>query len=430
MCVDQICFKLYFRGIPNILETMSNSTHLPTIAMTSDLSVTESTTESPPHVIDVVYPPILIAVGVTCNVLIILVMRTKQFCRQSTSVFMTTGAINDALGLVVSMTTHWLHVSFDRIYYRHDVSNICKFLDFYGWGNCDFGILITSTMTVDRALAMTFPLKVKTKSVKRARITVLVLTLIVVAKEFHFLIGSKMVPESRKERLCDVFPATDSYKFFWKDVWPWFHLSYLSVCFITIISSNIVLVFQIFKSIKFEKTINRVTENNNSKGKEACKINHTSRTRNHLHAIAPMLIGESAVMLVLTFPFSVHLAISEYNPEFYRQLDTSLVFSVTFYMLYTNKCVTFFVYLVTGSKFRESLCQVFWRCWKGKDGIRRNRFDTLSQWYLRRNSNISSGGRRKSSPQNGRAWATDSTSCETMTSESQTEPNYIISTHM
>lgn len=396
--------------------------------MTSDLSVTESTTQLSRDVIDAVYPPILILVGVTCNILIILVMRTKQFCRQSTAVFMTTGAVNDALSLLISMTTHWLHVNFDGIYYQNEVKDICRFLDFYGWGNCDFGILITSTMTVDRALAMTFPLKVKTKSVKRARVSVVILLLIVVAKEFHFLIGSNMVQETRKERLCDVYPGTESYKYFWKEVWPWLHLAYLSLCFITIIVSNIVLVIQIIKSSKFEESIRKDSNSfDRSHGKDHNKTSYVKRTRKQLHTIAPMLIGESVVMLILTFPFSVQLSVSEYNPEFYRAPEMSLLFSVTFYLLYTNKCVTFFVYLVTGSKFRESLKQVFWRCIKGKRGVRRNRFDNLSQWYKKRQGSYSRQGvlENAESP-----WNTESASKDTVTSNSHSHHGNFVSTHL
>ncbi|XP_062598831.1 C-C chemokine receptor type 3-like [Saccostrea cucullata] len=402
---------------------MMNATTVPfSAAATSEVSATETKTQRSGDVINAVYPPILIFVGVTCNVLIILVMRTKQFCRQSTSVFMTTSAVNDALSLVISMTTHWLYVSFDGIYYRNDVKGICKFLDFYGWGNCDFGILITSMMTVDRALAMKFPLRFKTKSITRARIVVLVTVMIVVAKEFHFLIGSNMVPESRKERLCDVFPETESYKFFWKQVWPWLHLVYLSVCFIIIIGSNSVLLLQILKSSNFQKIFKKTSKN--SKLLDQNKFNYSTRMRKQLHTIAPMLIGESLVLLLLTFPFSVQLSISGYNPEFYSSPDMSLLFSVTFYMLYTNKCVTFFVYLVTGGKFRKSLKQIFRRWFKGKNSVRKSQFNNFSKWYSIK------GDLQTKKPicrtPSSEVWNTGSS----FSSDIQTETSYVVSTHL
>ncbi|XP_048752463.1 C-C chemokine receptor type 3-like [Ostrea edulis] len=405
---------------------MINFTSLP-LFTSSGVTATGTKTQKSLDVIDAIYPPILILVGVTCNVFIILVMRTKQFCRQSTSVFMTAGAVNDALSLVISMTTHWLYVSFDGIYYRNEVKGICKFLDFYGWGNCDFGILITSMMTVDRALAMMFPLKFKTKSIRRARIIVVILAFIVVAKEFHFLIGSNMVPESRKERLCDVYPGTESYQFFWKRVWPCLHLVYLSVCFIIIIVSNTILVLQLLKSSKFETNFRKTSKfKENSRIDECNNLNYNARVRRQLHTIVPMLVGESLVLLILTFPFSVQLSISGYNPDFYSSPDMGLLFSATFYMLYTNKCVTFFVYLVTGSKFRQSLKQIFRRCIQGKDSVRRTQFDNFSKWYTAKGDHSKQVWRRTSSD----IWSTDTASRETMMSDIQMAPKFVVSTHL
>jgi hypothetical protein len=34
---------------------------------------------------------------------------------------------------------------------------------------------------------------------------------ITIAKEFHFFIGSDMVEEDRSERLCDVYPNSETY---------------------------------------------------------------------------------------------------------------------------------------------------------------------------------------------------------------------------
>ena len=332
---------------------------------TNELSHAENTTASAAKtsldIINAVYPPLLIVVGVTCNVFVILVMRTKYFRCQPSSVFMVSGAVNDGLSLVLSMTTHWLYVTFDGIYYKNDVKSICKFLDFYGWGNCDFGILLTTAMMVERALAIKFPFKrLSCNATKKNKIIVIILLIITIAKDFHFLIGSDMVEEGRQERLCDVFPGSASYRMFWKQVWPWLHLSFLIVCIIVIVVSNTVLVQEVWKAARIEKTLTLIISNNNRKrNKSFAKMEKQWRT------MTPMLIGESFVLLILTFPFTIQLSISGYNPEFYKSFEMGLLFSVTFYMLYTNKCVNFFVYLVTGQMFRKELAIVLKNCFCG-----------------------------------------------------------------
>lgn len=60
-------------------------------------------------------------------------------------------------------------------------------------------------MIVDWVLVMIFFLKVKIKLVKWVRVIVVIFLLIVVVKEFYFLIGFYMVLELRKECFCDVY---------------------------------------------------------------------------------------------------------------------------------------------------------------------------------------------------------------------------------
>ncbi|XP_052085023.1 thyrotropin-releasing hormone receptor-like [Mytilus californianus] len=319
------------------------------------------------HGIDVYYPPILIVLGVACNILVLLVMRTRYFRYQPSSVYMIAGSINDIFSLSISMTTHWLHVTFD-VYSRDKTRYICKFLDFYGWGNCDLGILITTAMTIDRALAIKFPLKKNDISTfRRAKIAIFVVTVITFAKEFHFFIGSDMVEEDRSERLCDVYPKSDAYEYFWTKIWPWFHLSFLVICFILMFISNIVLLCSIWKS-SHREILNSV---------EKLKFDRSFvRGNKQVQTITPMLIGESIVLLLLTFPFSTQLFISGYDSTYYQTATTHFVFSLTFYMLYTNKCVNFFVYLVTGHRFRLGLKELITMCCYGKKKFRQSLYQS------------------------------------------------------
>ncbi|XP_033763254.1 uncharacterized protein LOC117344570 [Pecten maximus] len=351
------------------------------------------------QLVDLIYPPVLIVTGVTFNILIIVVMRTRFFNEQSTSVFMTMGAANDTLSLLVSMLTHWLYVAFPGVYNKEKAGWICKFLDFYGWGNCDLGILITTSMTIDRAFAISFPLRMASgNNIKRAKITVVCMTLIVVAKEFHFLIGSEMVDPDQTERLCNVFTTTAAYTYFWEIVWPWLHFSFLLVCFAIMSISNGILIYFVWKSSKNLKT---------SDSKIAKRLGASPRASIWPHqkvdqkwrTITPMLIGESCALLLLTFPFTVQTFFSEYSPTFYHKIQPKLLFSVTFYMLYTNKCITFIIYLVTGSRFRQALKESAIICFKGKNALRRKRF----REHFVNNVNIGksvSEGKPDSSPSN------------------------------
>lgn len=316
------------------------------------------------NVVDIVYPPMLIIIGVTCNIIVICVMRTPCFYRQPISVFMIAGSVNDVLSLLISMPTHWLYVAFDNIYDKDAVGWICKFLDFFGWGNCDLGILITAAMTYNRACAIMFPLRQATVTRRNANHVLAGLVVIVVFKDFHFFIGSYMVDQTRKERLCDVFPLSEAHKYFWIVLWPWIHLTYLLICFVTIFASNIFLVVSVWKSRQYSRTMTKRTTDMNTKNK----------TTKPLLNITPMLIGESVALTILTLPFSLQLFIIGHNSAIYHSTGMRLLFSITFYMQYTNKCITFFTYCVTGEKFRKTLKDMMFSCVKGKTKLREKQF--------------------------------------------------------
>ncbi|XP_050412072.1 neuropeptides B/W receptor type 1-like [Patella vulgata] len=315
-------------------------------------------------IVNLYVPPIIVIVGNICNILAILVMRSPHFRCLSTSVYMIACAVNDAVSLIISLTAHWVGVNFPDAIIRNDYSHyMCKFFNFYGWGNCDYTILLTAAMTADRAYAIMKPLKASTMNlVKRAKIIVTLLIVIVVIKEFHFLFSSDLVPPERTERLCSVVAPTDAYEYFYHKVWPGIHLSFLTVCFIIIISSNIIIIRNVRRSANMSDFKNRKlsTGNLSLTGNEFNSSNQSAQGR--WRQMTTMLLAESFALILLTYPFSMHLSVIANIPDVYtdpvKNAANQLSFSVVFYLLYSNKCVNFCLYCVTGSRFRLALREI------------------------------------------------------------------------
>lgn len=366
-------------------------------------------------ILNTVYPPFLIICGLICNILVVCVMRTRFFQKQNISVYMTALALNDAISLCISMTSHWLYVSFEDVYDRDKLTDICKFLQFYGWGNCDFSILVSTTMSVNRAIAVSLPLKTRWKySSRRPKFVILFLLFVVLVKNIHFVFSSKIVKKDyMREKLCDVFPESEIYKVFWENVWPWLHVCFLFLCFVIIAVSNTILIRQLYASSHLEIRRHQCSNHRREsvavdstdsrlplKHRNSCMCSESSsssadqRRGSVLHSsgfgghgsagsgdlrqwqtITPMLIGESVLILLLTFPFSIKLAIASADAGY-----SHMLFSVFFYMLYTNKCATFFVYLVTGSRFRIGLKKLFFRCCHSRRAVRRKQFKETLLW--------------------------------------------------
>lgn len=311
-------------------------------------------------VVNLYIPPVILVAGNLCNILSIVVMRTRHFQNISTSIYMIACAINDTVSLWISLLAHWLYVNFPEAIIRTEYSHImCKFFNFYGWGNCDYTIILTAAMTADRAFAIMYPIKASVLNLtKRAKITVSLLVIIVVAKEFHLLISSDIVPATRRDRLCDVIPISPTYKYFWDDVWPWIHITYLTVCFVVILSSNVIIFLNVRRSEEMKDFIQ--TGHRERSGSETSTSN--AGTRSKLLQITTMLLAQSTTLILLTYPFSLHLAISSQIPDLYtdpvKKAANQLAFSVVFYLLYSNKCVNFTIYCISGERFRLALREV------------------------------------------------------------------------
>ena len=391
-------------------------------------------------VINLYVPPTLIIVGNLFNILALLVMRSHHFRYISTSIYMSACAVNDAVSLIISLTPHWLYVSFPGTIVRTPYSHyMCKFFNFYGYFNCDYTIVLTAVMTADRAFVVMCPIKASVADlVKRAKITIVVLMVMVVAKEFHFLIYSDIVPPERMDRLCDVVLKEQTYTYFFNTVWPWIHITFLTVCVLVIFVSNSIIIVNVRKSdnmgnadnskhrcnfsddVKSSRNLYSLCSNNTASSESASsqtttgedsninesrfseslqtknlrfvrsspnqpttssselnEINSSqssprkfksvvrgstssqSSSRSKWQQITVMLLAQSFALVILTYPFSTHLAISSHISDLYtdpeKKAANQLVFSVVFYLLYSNKCVNFCLYCITGSRFRHSL---------------------------------------------------------------------------
>ena len=186
-------------------------------------------TELVTHYINLVYPTVIVTIGVMfqsfwpCG---------PSFHNVSISRYMKTGVSNDGVDLIVPLVLHLFYVNLPSVYERTDSSHaICKFFNFYGGGSNDFGIMITASMTSERAVVVAAPLTAGIKYfVKRAWKVPAVILPVVIIKNWHYLFTSDIVPEGRTDRLCDVFPENHGivYESFRLHFYPWFPLGYVA----------------------------------------------------------------------------------------------------------------------------------------------------------------------------------------------------------
>ena len=304
-------------------------------------------------VLDLYLPPVVFAIGIVCNVLVIVVMRSKHFRKLSTSFYMAVNAFTDGVSILVALPVHFLYVNFPDIFehVRHRDS-ICAFFNILGWGTSDFGILLVVAMTTERAIAIRYPLHAyKMCTTKRARYVVVGLFFFELAKLFHFAFKSRVVDETVTTHLCDVYlDDNTTYSYFYIHVWPWLHAFVLGVSYCLVIGGNIIIVLHIRQSGKGHSTdgIGRKNSRNDS------QINTKNRQ------LSIMLVVDSCFLVACTLPYAVIvILIFKFNMlQSSSEGGKNLAFTASFYLLYVNRCLNFFLYCVSGARFRSALCDV------------------------------------------------------------------------
>lgn len=278
-------------------------------------------------IINLYVPPFLVILGTICNCLVVLVMAGHWFSSVSTSVYMISGTIADTASLLIALPAHWVYVNFPDSIQRSEHSHImCKFFNFFGWGSSDYGIILTVAMTIDKAIAILFPIKAQANcTTKRSKRVIFILFIFIVIKESHFLFVSNIVPPGRTEQLCTIDIPNDVYRVFYKHLWPAIHNLFLFCSFIVIIICNIIIIVRIKRSRSFKDF---------SESRRSSQGMDRSKSRQ----ITVMLLVESFTLVILTLPFSLHVTIiSSSRTEPNSTALNQLVFAIVFYLLYVNR---------------------------------------------------------------------------------------------
>ena len=308
--------------------------------------------------IDLYLPPVLFVTGVICNTLVILVMRSQYFSKLSTSLYMGFNALTDNASILIILPVHWMHVNFPHAIYRGPNSDfICKALNFLGWGSSDLGIILTSAMTMERAIAIKFPLKsVSYCTVKKARYVIACLVLLIFLKDAIFLVKSAMVPFEEEAQLCGLDISEPGIKYYSEKVQPAIHNTFLALSFTIIIISNIIIVKSVRSSRSFHSYPSTVRASDQYRSNSAIYNSRVASSRGR--QITIMLISDSLTIVICTLPFSIVTSIDTGDIDGGKR---HLIVAVSLYLLYVNRCANFFLYCVSGERFRFALKELFIR---------------------------------------------------------------------
>lgn len=342
--------------------------------------------------------PLLIAVGTFGNILSIIVLLRSRLRRSTTMFYLTCLSFGDLFTLYTGLLRYWIRSTFD-IDIRNLSDTSCKIHTFVVYLSLDFTVWVLVSVTVDRCLSVSMPFKAKLIcSLTRSKCVIFVIWLLLVMKNMHFLWNLGLV--DTWEFRCD--GRTYEIDMFLRYVWPWIDFStFCLIPFGIMIVCNIKIIYEIVMSQKkisahrsFYRTTNHPMNNANPKScrrrpsemalrsisaqdiaqyngvvtsemisRQTSQTNRQSPCR-RISSLTAMLLTVNCVFLVTTSPIQAFLIGEEYwFPEKTQEEIAwhNFWWAIVNLLQYVNNAIHFFLYCMTGPRFRNELKSIFKR---------------------------------------------------------------------
>lgn len=297
--------------------------------------------------------PVTMVSGTFGNIMIVLIQRRlTDGSGSGMSVYFLALALSDLVALWCD-PIFWFLNSFDIFLYSNW---LCKARVFLAYFNAHFSAAILVTMTFQRAASILWPLKANVHcNGKFARSAMSTLFVLFVLLNSHILYGHTVHPSPGNGTAeCFFSYVSNDYEMFFDDDYGWvdtFFSSLLPFCLLA--AANCVLVWKVSQSL--------------IQAKRRLISEHSFHLRSRQKKSSSMtvtLIAVSIAFVVFTLPSAVYV---NYAKQFSHGQDSDediaaaneLMLSLSFVMLFCNKAVNFYVYCLTGSKYRAEFARMF-----------------------------------------------------------------------
>ncbi|XP_033759856.1 G-protein coupled receptor 4-like [Pecten maximus] len=328
------------------------------------------------------FPPFLIIVGTVANFCSIVVLLRKPMRTSNTMFYLLVLSVGDIFVLYTGLLRYWLKFGFDKDIRL--ISNAsCKFHGFLVYVSLDFTAWILVAVTADRCFAICHPFKAKIVCTRKvAKVIVCVILGTLIAINGH-LFWSLAILDLADEIQCTA--VTD----FGNTIWPWMDFSVFSAMpFSIMITSNIIIVRQLCRSsrrleahrmsdragcnsersdiatIKPDtySSTTRIRLTSNSSSQTGSGRNTIRQRMGKISNVTIMLLSVNCLFLLLTAPIVIYLIgyMKWYvDASDHARAKMNLLWCFCNMMQYLNNSIHFFIYCLTGPKFRRELKAMF-----------------------------------------------------------------------
>ena len=288
--------------------------------------------------------PILVPIGLVGNTLSFLVMIKVGNRKMSTCIYMAAISLNDNL-MMCSALHNWL-VSSVKLYKWHSMEcGIASFFDLHVVQNSTYQVI---AMTTDKFIAIKWPYKAATYSTpKRAKTTVLSIYICVILYNLPHIFISKLTGD-----VCLGYAIGGVIA----KVYSWFTFvvnAIIPVILLTYINYTIIKkVRESRQMFGNDKIVDQQEDDN---------VTQRRRTRkNAENQLTIMLLLVTTLFLILMIPTYIRFLYTTFASRDTPVKYASLIFfyHVSHKLYHTNNGINFFLYCVSGQKFRSDVKEI------------------------------------------------------------------------
>ncbi|KAL8591838.1 hypothetical protein ACOMHN_044334 [Nucella lapillus] len=302
--------------------------------------------------------PVILVLGNFGNIMTILIMRRNQSGEAVINIYFTALAVIDLVTLDMFLLFEWVGTAFG--YYVHYQSDVVCRIHSWTIGATTMGGWFLVGLTSHRAVSVVWPHRVGLLCTRRLVTTLIVTTTIFFSGVYSQYLYGYHLAYSADTDTYQCAMRTGSYAAFVANVFSFIDLAFYSVLpFACIFLANIVLIWKLRKTLQEIRHKFAEQENVVAREKAASSVTLT-------------IILVSVAYVALTLPVSVYyISFFVYDPLAVITVDdlalTYLVRAVTFMLMFCNSAINFYLYCLTGGKFRKEFvliisCRKTLRC--------------------------------------------------------------------
>lgn len=289
------------------------------------------------------FSPIIFILGLGGNILTLAVMCRKRMRGTTTSVYMPVMAVFDTLALSFGIIPEWFKAC-GFIVFREIHPAICKLGKFGFYTTSDTAIWVLVLFTVDRFVAVCFPLqKTRICVPRRSKIACAVVFALSVVKNLHvfWTRGAEYNSSGQLVTNCGkTNPASQAFESLYR---PWMALVLISIIpFCILLVCNSVIIWTLTRSRFVQMRQMEATTDRSQTFKQTTM----------------MCLSVSFVFLICVIP-SIVVLIGKPHWTKTPNYAYEVAKAVSNQLAYFNHSVNFFLYCMTGQKFRSELVAMF-----------------------------------------------------------------------